>query len=175
MLRWNVCCDAFLTATRQHSRCSRGLTIVLNLLRHTCGAAALMLQMVAWTEQAGGSAKLEAMLAHDAEEATPEFLRQRPKYYYYHLWMRDRIAEHCGRDLPEPVVLKMLDMEAGELDLVLNYPRAAQQQVSADALILMPVSGHVASANRVASLLYLLRCLYAAASEITEGVRDAHR
>jgi len=78
--------------------------------------------------QAGGSAKLEALLAHDAEEATPEFLRQRPKYYYYNLWMRERIVEHCGGELPEPVVLKMLDMEAGELDLILNYPTAAKQQ-----------------------------------------------
>ena len=82
--------------------------------------------------QAGGSAQLEKLLAHNAEEAKPEFLRQRPKYYYYNQWMRDRIAEHCGRDLPEPIVVKMLDMEAGELDLILNYPKAAQQQVRPD-------------------------------------------
>ena len=79
--------------------------------------------------QAGGSQDLESLLAHEAEEATPEFLRQRPKYYYYNQWMRDRIAEHCGCDLPEPVIVKMLDMEAGELDLILTYPTAAQQQV----------------------------------------------
>ena len=88
--------------------------------------------------QAGGSAKLEALLAHVAEEATPEFLRQRPKYYYYNLWMRERIAEHCGGELPEPVVLKMLDMDAGELDLILKYPTAAKQQASFAVMMLMP-------------------------------------
>ena len=95
-----------------------------------CLHAALLYELPRAVSQAGGSAKLEALLAHDAEEATPEFLRQRPKYYYYNQWMRERIAEHCGRELPEPVVLKMLDMEAGELDLILNYPTAAQQQAS---------------------------------------------
>ena len=88
--------------------------------------------------QAGGSSKLESLLAHDTEEAAPEFLRQRPKYYYYNQWMRDRIVEHCGRNLPEPVVAKMLDMEAGELDLILNYPTAAQQQVCGASLGIVP-------------------------------------
>eukprot|EP00887_Chlorella_sp_A99_P005594 scaffold1.g5594.t1 len=128
---------------------------------------------------AGGAAGLEALLAHEAEEATPEFLRQRPKYYYYNQWMRKRIGGqargggHAGAgggaawrgrgggearreaaappckptalartcaprlaprsaqfpELPEPVVEKLLDMEAGELDLILQYPRATQQTV----------------------------------------------
>ena len=79
--------------------------------------------------QTGGAARLEAVLAGEAEEATPEFLRQRPKYYYYNQWMRQRIAEACGAGLPEPVVGRLLAMEAGELDLILHYPRAARQQV----------------------------------------------
>lgn len=76
----------------------------------------------------GGSARLEALLAGELEEATPEILRQRPKYYYYNQWMRKRIAEHCGDALPEAVIGRMLAMEAGELDLILHYPAATLQQ-----------------------------------------------
>lgn len=78
--------------------------------------------------QEGGSKRLETLLRGEEEEATPEFMRQRPKYYYYHEWMRKRIAEHCGGSLPEAVIGRMLAMEAGELDLILHYPSAAQQQ-----------------------------------------------
>ena len=73
------------------------------------------------------------MLAGEEEAATPEFLRQRPKYYYYNQWMRRRIAEHCGDALPEAVVGRLLAMEAGELDLILHYPAATQQQASASS------------------------------------------
>ncbi len=79
------------------------------------------------TTQAGGAAALQTLLADALEEAKPEFLKQRPKYYYYNQWMRGRLAAACPA-LPEPVVLKMLDMEAGELDLVLQYPQAAAAQ-----------------------------------------------
>lgn len=42
--------------------------------------------------------------------------------------MRQRLAA-AAPALPEPVVAKMLDMEAGELDLILQYPVAAAAQV----------------------------------------------
>ena len=42
--------------------------------------------------------------------------------------MRQRIAAAAAA-LPEPVVAKLLDMEAGELDLLLQYPAAAAAQV----------------------------------------------
>ena len=45
-------------------------------------------------------------------------------------WMRERLAVTAPA-LPEPVVLKLLDMEAGELDLILQYPQAAAAQVHA--------------------------------------------
>lgn len=51
------------------------------------------------TLQAGGAAGLEAHLAGEAEAAKPEYLRQRPKYYYYFEWMKKRIlaqASGCG-------------------------------------------------------------------------------
>lgn len=50
------------------------------------------------------------------------------QYYYYNQWMRQRLAA-AAPALPEPVVLKLLDMEAGELDLLLQYPAAAATQV----------------------------------------------
>jgi hypothetical protein len=42
--------------------------------------------------QAGGAAGLEAALRAELLAARPEFLRQRPKYYYYYEWMRKRIT-----------------------------------------------------------------------------------
>ena len=39
--------------------------------------------------------------------------------------MRERIAQHCGA-LPAPVLSKLLDVEAGELDTWLNYPKGIQ-------------------------------------------------
>ena len=151
--------------------------------------------------QAGGAAGLEAFLAGEREAAKPEFLRQRPKYYYYNEWMKTRIATlvggwvgrwlgcggwgrwqvGCGKqggalrrvsaadsgsdkeaharprylcpqhlpaclpaflptwlvlpglqypELPAPVVGKLLGMEANELDMILQYPRATQLTVS---------------------------------------------
>ena len=46
--------------------------------------------------QERGSAGLEALLAAEKEEGLPEFLRKRPKYYYYYEWMRKRINEQVG-------------------------------------------------------------------------------
>jgi hypothetical protein len=46
--------------------------------------------------QARGSAGLEAYLASKKEDAKPEFLKQRPKYYYYYEWTKKRIgAQVC--------------------------------------------------------------------------------
>ena len=39
--------------------------------------------------------------------------------------MRERITQHCGA-LPAPVLSKLLDVEAGELDTWLNYPKGIQ-------------------------------------------------
>ncbi len=79
--------------------------------------------------QAGGAAALQALLAGKAEEAKPEFLKDRPKYHYYNQWMRQRLAAAAPLALPEPVILKLLEMDAGELDLLLQYPPAATSQV----------------------------------------------
>lgn len=79
--------------------------------------------------QAGGAAALQALLAGEAEEAKPEFLKDRPKYHYYNQWMRQRLAAAAPLALPEPVILKLLEMDAGELDLLLQYPSAATSQV----------------------------------------------
>ena len=42
--------------------------------------------------------------------------------------MRERITQHCGA-LPAPVLSKLLDVEAGELDTWLNYPKGIQAKV----------------------------------------------
>lgn len=42
--------------------------------------------------------------------------------------MKERIAEHCGR-LPEPVLDKLLNVEAGELDTLLTYPKGIRGKV----------------------------------------------
>lgn len=78
--------------------------------------------------QAGGSRGLEELLADQAEEAKPEFLRKRPKYFYYYQWMRERLDACCG-ELPAPVVDKLLLLDATELDMLLTHPKGIQQQV----------------------------------------------
>ncbi len=40
---------------------------------------------------------LEAHLAAEAEAAKPEYLRQRPKFYYYYEWCKKRIHAHVSR------------------------------------------------------------------------------
>lgn len=42
--------------------------------------------------------------------------------------MRERLLEACPA-LPQPVVDKMLAMDAGELDLILQHPSATQKKV----------------------------------------------
>ncbi|CAL8471500.1 g11042 [Coccomyxa elongata] len=72
-----------------------------------------------------GSKGLESWLAAEKERALPEFKRKRPKYYYYYEWMKERIGTHCGV-LPAPVLDKLLNIEAGELDTLLTYPAGVQ-------------------------------------------------
>lgn len=83
--------------------------------------------------QADGSKGLEQCLEEEAERNKPEFMKARPKYYYYYEWMSERISEHCG-SLPPCIVAKLLAMDATELDLLLTYPKAIKQQVSLHSL-----------------------------------------
>ncbi|PRW44407.1 UBA TS-N domain-containing [Chlorella sorokiniana] len=76
----------------------------------------------------GGATGLEAHLAAQAEAAKPEYLRQRPKFYYYFEWMKKRIYTQYPQ-LPEAVMDKLLALEANELDLVLQYPAATRATV----------------------------------------------
>lgn len=75
-----------------------------------------------------GADALESWLEEERQQKLPDFLRERPKYYHYFEWMRERLEEHYPA-LPEEVMDKMLTMEAGELDLLLCYPKALQGQV----------------------------------------------
>ena len=79
--------------------------------------------------QEGGVAALKHRLAAEAEQAKPEFLKQRPKYYYYYRWMKERITEHCAQ-LPASVMDKLLTIDAGELDLLLQHESAIKAKVS---------------------------------------------
>ena len=56
-------------------------------------------------------------------------MRPWSKYYYFYEWMRERISDHFPH-LPEPIMDKLLAMDAGELDLLLRYPKAIRGQVS---------------------------------------------
>ena len=69
-------------------------------------------------------------LADQHERARPEYARVRPKYYYYYEWMRKRLGERFPEGLPEPVVDKLLALDAGELDLLLQYPQAIAGQAA---------------------------------------------
>ena len=55
-------------------------------------------------------------------------MRPRSKYYYFYEWMRERISDHFPH-LPEPIMDKLLAMDAEELDLLLRYPKAIRGQV----------------------------------------------
>ncbi len=54
------------------------------------------------------------------------------QYHYYNQWMRQRLAGACP-GLPEPVVLRLLALDAGDLDLMLQHPLGAQAQVGGGA------------------------------------------
>ena len=66
-------------------------------------------------------------LDEDKWENVPEYIRPRPKYYYFYEMMKERIYEHFP-ELPQPVMDKLLSLDAGELDLLLQYPRAIKGQ-----------------------------------------------
>ena len=66
-------------------------------------------------------------LDEDKWENVPEYIRPRPKYYYFYEMMKARIYEHYP-ELPQPVMDKLLSLDAGELDLLLQYPRAIRGQ-----------------------------------------------
>ena len=76
----------------------------------------------------GGADGLAGLLEDERERALPEFIRKRPKYYYYYEWMKKRIADHFPA-LPQAVVDKLLASDADELDLLLQYPEAIEGQV----------------------------------------------
>ena len=67
--------------------------------------------------------------------AAPEYIRPRPKYYHLFEWMRERVEAACP-GLPEPVMDKLLAMDADELDLLLKYPRAIRGQAEEFAGVL---------------------------------------
>ncbi len=63
---------------------------------------------------------LQQWLAEEEERMKPEFLKERPKYYYYYEWMKQRVcATHPA--LPQPVMDKLLTMPANDLDLILQH------------------------------------------------------
>ena len=77
----------------------------------------------------GGSSALASWLEDWEEMQKPEFMRKRPKYYYYYEWMKARLNERFPEGLPPPVMDKLLASDADELDLLLQYPQAIQGQV----------------------------------------------
>lgn len=77
----------------------------------------------------GGLSALEALLSAEKEKSRPEFLKPRPKYYYYYEWMRKRIEKRHPA-LPEPIMDKLLSHDATELDLLLQYPGALDDTVA---------------------------------------------
>ena len=80
--------------------------------------------------RSGGVARLNAVLAAEKERDLPPFMRPKPKYYYYYEWMRKRIeARHP--ELPEPIMDKLLTLDANELDLIMQYPAAIDGTVAA--------------------------------------------
>ncbi len=76
---------------------------------------------------------MKQWLADEAEQKKPEFLKQRPKYFYYYEWMKERICESHPA-LPELVMDKLLTMPAGDLDLILQHPQATTWKVSSHVL-----------------------------------------
>ncbi|GBG00493.1 hypothetical protein Rsub_13184 [Raphidocelis subcapitata] len=85
---------------------------------------------------AGGAAGLVARVAAEAEERLPEFLRPRPKasreagasWHHYRAWTAGRIAA-LWPGLPPPLVSKLLEGDAGELDFRIRHPAALDEQV----------------------------------------------
>ena len=75
-----------------------------------------------------GYAGLRKMIEVERERMQPEFMKKRPKYYYYYEWMKKRITERHP-EIAEGVMDKLLALDAGELDLLLQYPQAIDATV----------------------------------------------
>ena len=108
-------------AGHRHRYCERCCTLYIHVTmmtvnHHSCTRPAAHFVM----PQAGGSAGLKQWLADEAEQKKPEFLKQRPKYFYYYEWMKERICETYPA-LPEQVMDKLLTMPAGDLAPASNY------------------------------------------------------
>jgi len=61
------------------------------------------------------------------ENEVPEYMRPKPKYFYYYEWMKDRIKEYYP-ELPQCVMDKLLALDGAELDLLLQHPQAIRGQ-----------------------------------------------
>jgi hypothetical protein len=77
---------------------------------------------------AAGGAAAAAYAEEMRQEALPEYLKARPKHYHYGRWMRGRIEAACGAALPPPVVAKLLELPADDLDLLLTHPEGVLAQ-----------------------------------------------
>lgn len=75
-----------------------------------------------------GLAGLQRMMEVERERMQPEFMKKRPKYYYYYEWMKKRIRDRHP-EIAEVVMDKLLALDAGELDLLLQYPQAIDATV----------------------------------------------
>ncbi len=75
-----------------------------------------------------GLVGLQKMMQVERERMQPEFLKKRPKYYYYYEWMKKRIRDRHP-EIAEGVMDKLLALDAGELDLLLQYPQAIDATV----------------------------------------------
>ena len=75
----------------------------------------------------GGASAAVAWLEADKWAHAPEYVRPRPKYYYFYEMMREKIEAHYPA-LPPPVMDKLLATDADELDLLLQYPEAIRGQ-----------------------------------------------
>jgi hypothetical protein len=75
----------------------------------------------------GGASAAIAWLEADKWAHAPEYVRPRPKYYYFYEMMREKIEAHYPA-LPPPVMDKLLATDADELDLLLQYPEAIRGQ-----------------------------------------------
>ena len=75
-----------------------------------------------------GFAGLHKMMEVERERMQPEFMKKRPKYYYYYEWMKKRIRDRHP-EVADGVMDKLLALDAGELDLLLQYPQAIDATV----------------------------------------------
>lgn len=75
-----------------------------------------------------GYAGLQKMMMVERERMQPEYMKNRPKYYYYYEWMKKRIQDRHP-SIEEGIMDKLLTLDATELDLLLQYPQAIDTTV----------------------------------------------